>query len=514
MKRPQLISKGTINRLLQSADEARSRGDFNGVIEALERASRLDPANPTLLLHLGHACGSYFDYAAAAQAFDRAIRIASNKAEAFSAAGTRARDFGNNAMAENYFRRALEQKDVSADTLIALAEISERQSRLEEAAELADRAMRLKPNFPAALLVRARLKRQAGQFDDAEKILLSFPSDASRELQSRAHYERGSILDRLGRYDDAMAAFVSAKALLAPEAAPHLAGARQVRTQLNELRITLTPEILKRWHDFKNELQPLHRLALLCGHPRSGTTLLEQVLDSHPDIVSAEETNIFHDNAYPLLTRNAPMDATVLSVLESASAGTLKEARANYFCIVEKFLGKPIAGRLLVDKNPILTFLIAPFVRIFPEAKLLVALRDPRDVCLSCFMQPLPLNQSAAAYLTLEDTVEDYVALMSMYQTLSPQLLNEHLEVRYEDLVEDLESVSRKVLGFLGVAWNERVLRFDEHARQKLVRSPTYADVTKPVFKHAVGRWHHYQKHLEPHLDKLSPFAKAFGYEV
>jgi hypothetical protein len=311
-----------------------------------------------------------------------------------------------------------------------------------------------------------------------------------------------------------MVAFVSAKALLAPEAAPHIAGARQVRSQLNELRIALNPEILKRWNEFKSELQPLHRLALLCGHPRSGTTLLEQVLDSHPDIVSAEETNIFHDNAYPLLTRNAPMDATVLSVLESASVSALREARANYFRIVEKFLGNPIGGRLLIDKNPILTFLIAPFVRIFPEAKFLVALRDPRDVCLSCFMQPLPLNQSGAAYLTLEGTVEDYVALMSMYQTLSPHLLNEHIEVRYEDMVEDLESVSRKVLGFLGLEWDERVLRFDEHARQKLVRSPTYAEVTKPVFKRAVGRWHHYQKYLEPYLEKLAPFAEGFGYEA
>jgi len=73
--------------------------------------------------------------------------------------------------------------------------------------------------------------------------------------------------------------------------------------------------------------------------------------------------------------------------------------------------------------------------------------------------------------------------------------------------------VARRTLDFLGVAWDERVLRFDEHARQKLVRSPTYADVTKPVFKTAVGRWRHYQKYLEPHLAKLEPFVKAFGYE-
>jgi hypothetical protein len=80
-------------------------------------------------------------------------------------------------------------------------------------------------------------------------------------------------------------------------------------------------------------------------------------------------------------------------------------------------------------------------------------------------------------------------------------------------MVEDLESVVRKTLDFLGVPWDERVLEFAEHARTKMVRSPTYADVTQPVYKRARGRWRNYQKYLEPHLAVLEPFVKAFGYE-
>ena len=90
---------------------------------------------------------------------------------------------------------------------------------------------------------------------------------------------------------------------------------------------------------------------------------------------------------------------------------------------------------------------------------------------------------------------------------------NPSLEVRYEDMVDDLESLSRHVLDFLGAKWDERVLHFTEHAKNKAVRSPTYADVTRPVFKTAVGRWRNYQKYLEPCLGKLEPFLKAFGYE-
>jgi len=96
---------------------------------------------------------------------------------------------------------------------------------------------------------------------------------------------------------------------------------------------------------------------------------------------------------------------------------------------------------------------------------------------------------------------------------MAPRMQNSYIEVRYEELVEDLESVSKRVLEFLGLPWDTRVLRFDEHARKKLVRSPTYADVTKPVFKGAIGRWRNYQKYLEPWSERLEPFVRAFGYE-
>ena len=176
-------------------------------------------------------------------------------------------------------------------------------------------------------------------------------------------------------------------------------------------------------------------------------------------------------------------------------------------------LSQPIAGRLLIDKNPTYTFLVPALVRFFPEIKFLIALRDPRDVVLSCFMQNLPLNQVGAACLTLAGTAEEYAALMTVWQTVKVRLRNPWLEVCYEDMVADLEPVARKTLEFLGVPWDAHVLGFDEHARQKVVRSPTYADVTKPVYKRAVGRWRNYQKYLEPHFAKLEPFVKAWGYE-
>jgi tetratricopeptide (TPR) repeat protein len=514
MKRPQLVSAGSLNRMIKAAAEAEQCRDFSKCIEILERAGRLAPANHGILLDLGGVYGKRYNYAAAAQCFDKAIRVAPKKLEAFVAAGHQCREFNNYEMAEHYLRRATEQKEATPEVFVKLAELYERLRRTDEAAGLIDRALQSNGACAAALLARARLDRQAGHLESAEKLLRSFLPAAEKEINVRGWYELGGILDRQERYDEAMSAFLEAKAILRADAPPHTVRLKTMRIRLDELRTSLTTETLQRWFDRARELQPPHRLALLAGHPRSGTTLLEQVLDSHPDIVSAEETEIFHDDACVTLLRALPDNVPILTALESATTGSLLRSRENYFHSMELSLGNPVGGRLLVDKNPILTFLIPALIRIFPEVKLLVALRDPRDVCLSCFMQPLfPIRQTSSAYLNLESTVEEYAALMGMWTTLALMIKNPWLEVRYEDMVNDLKSASRRVLDFLNVPWDERVLRFDEHARQKLVRSPTYAEVTKPVFKTAIGRWRHYQKYLEPYLDKLAPFVKKFGYD-
>jgi Flp pilus assembly protein TadD len=513
MKRHQLVSKGSLTRMLQAAEEAWRRKDFQQNIEFLERASRLDPANAGILLQLGRIYGLRCDYAAAERCFEKATRVASRKTEALSA-GMQSRDFRKPELAEKYLRLAADQKDATPDMLINLAEFYERLRRVEEAKQLVERALQANSSLPSALLARARLDRLAGRLVEAEKLLRSFPANSEPDIRIRALYELGGIFDRQGRYDEAMSAFREAKTLLQPDATPFAAGLKTTHDRLKEMRTSISTKMLQRWFDSSQTLQPPRRLALLGGHPRSGTTLLEQVLDSHPNIITAEETTIFHDETYVPLTRGLPEGSLMLSVLEAAQTETLRQSRTDYLRFMELSLDQPIGERLLIDKNPSLTFLIPALIRVFPEIKLLVALRDPRDVVLSCFMQAfVPPGQTTSAYLTLEGTVEEYASLMDVWRTIAPLIKNPYLEVRYEDMVDDLESVARRTLHFLGVPWDAHVLGFDKHARQKVVRSPTYADVTKPVFKTAVGRWHNYKKYLEPHLATLEPFVKAFGYE-
>jgi hypothetical protein len=408
---------------------------------------------------------------------------------------------------------AVERKDCPPATLALLGEIYERARRLDAARDVAERALFIDPVCGPARLLLARLERQAGRLHEAEQRLKTFPANADPALRVSASYELGNVLDRLGKYDDAMQAFLAAKALLQPHAYRPAHELKVMRARIQHLTDHATADLLKQWAEAAGQLQPQHRLALLGGHPRSGTTLLEQVLDSHPEIISAEETEIFKHEAYFPLMQGLPDEFAMFSSLATATPSAIQSARQRYFHTMNLALGEAIGPRLLIDKNPTYTFLIAPLVRIFPEIKFLIALRDPRDVVLSCFMQNLPLNQVGAACLTIGGAAEEYASLMTVWQTLKSRIPNPWLEIRYEDMVEDLEPVARKSLDFLGVPWDARVLGFDEHARQKAVRSPTYADVTQPVYKRAKGRWRNYQKYLEPHLAKLEPFVKAFGYE-
>jgi Sulfotransferase family len=283
-------------------------------------------------------------------------------------------------------------------------------------------------------------------------------------------------------------------------------------TQVEVMAQNITAEKLQSWADARKDLEPLQPVALLCGYPRSGTTLLEQVLDSHPAIVSAEETAVLHEEAFVRFWTNRVPNASFFSTLDGASVPRLRQARQNYFRNIQAVMGQSIGQQLLIDKNPPLTLIIPAIIRVLPETRFLVALRDPRDVCLSCFMQPWPLNPISSAYLTLGDTVKDYAITMGFWRKLKPLMKNPAMEVRYEDMVESLEQVARQTLEFLKVAWDPEVLNFYEYAKAKTVRSPTYLEVAKPVYKGAIGRWHNYEKYFEPHLKKLEPFVQAFEY--
>jgi len=517
MRRKRLVSKGTLARLRVQVQQAWENRDLHQCVEILERVIRMDPVDTLALRQLGGMHGLLYEYDTAENYFEKAYRLSppDKKAQALSDAGQQARDFYDPSLAERYFERVVDEKGATPEMLVRAAEMAERSCRMEDATGLVEKALHMDGTDPAALLAHAHLQHRAGKHDRAARELQPLLQlGVKPEFRVRAWYEMGAVLDRQARYDEAMKAFFQAKALLRHQGEPHRNQRLSVLKCSAQSRQDMNGDILQRWFKSGDELQPPQRLAFLGGHPRSGTTLLEQVLDSHPEIVSMEETGNYGDYVGMPLTRRLDPGSPFLEVFDSAPMDLLRSLREDYRKASELCLGAAIGERLLIDKHPSLTLSIPGLVRVFPEIRLLIALRDPRDVVLSCFMQPfLPLGEGNAMFLSLDTATDEYAALMGMWLKLKPILPNAYLEVRYEDMVEDLESVARTALEFLGVPWDERVLGFDEHARNKRVRSPTYADVTQKVFKRARGRWRNYEKYLDPHLPKLKPFLDAFGYE-
>lgn len=220
MKRQRLISKGSLSRIFQAAAAAWRQQDYQQTIDLLERGSRLDPANVSLLLDLGRAYGLRYDYAAAERSLEKAVRLSAHTAEAFAEAGRRCQEFGHYEMATAYFERAVKEKGATAPILVTLAELYERAHRMEEAAALVDRALNVQADHPWSILARARFARLQGKLEIAEKEIRGLLEEASCDPQTRvrAWYELGGVLDRQGRFDEAFNAFLEAKALLRPHA--------------------------------------------------------------------------------------------------------------------------------------------------------------------------------------------------------------------------------------------------------------------------------------------------------
>jgi tetratricopeptide (TPR) repeat protein len=503
-----------IERLCRDAQQAWQQLDYQRSINMLEEAARKEPSNPSLHFNLARAHGLRYDYSAVEQCIERALQVSQGSVQMLEEAGRICLAFKNLDMMLGYLERASQKKGASIVTLTSLADIYILDDRIDEAAEIVERAARIDRKDPRVLLREAVLKRKRGQMSEAESQFRDILTNSAADelVRVRAAYDIAAILDGAGQYDDAMAALLEVKAYLRPRAMPLAPQLQRMESLDKEIPQTITAAVLERWRAEAIKLQAPRRIALLSGHPRSGTTLLEQVLDAHSDVISAEETALIHDEIYRPLTRDFPPGAGLFQMLDSAPPSARAHLRDNYFRCAEMFLRQTIGNRLLVDKNPGVNIIVPVLLRVFPETKFLIALRDPRDVVLSCFMQSLTLTPASTAYLSLDGTVNHYASVMGFWLEMLPRMGDQWMYVRYEEMIDDLPGAARSALEFLGLTFEDKVLKFFEHARTKRVNSPSSAEVRKPLYRTAVGRWKNYEKYLEPYLPGLERFLKAFNY--
>ena len=238
---------------------------------------------------------------------------------------------------------------------------------------------------------------------------------------------------------------------------------------------------------------------------------MEQILESHPHLTGSREE--------PLLTRLLDSTATLIGRpfaypegLDGLAPAELHTLRAEYWRLARQQVGPEVDTRRLVDKLPLNIIELGFIHRLFPDAKIIVALRDPRDVCLSCYMQSFELNQAMVNFLDLEGTTRLYAAVMDLWRHYRALPELDTFVYRYEDLIDDVEAMARRLLEFLGEPWDPTVLRYHEIARKRYANTPSYQNVTLPIYRKAIGRWRSYAEQLAPHLNVLQPFLEEFGY--
>jgi tetratricopeptide (TPR) repeat protein len=513
VKKTNIFAAAAIKSLEIEVQAAWVERDMGKCIQLLHKVLEFNPHKMDVRLLMGRAHGMQFEYDAAIDVLEKAVETAPKHERplALLKAGTMARNFYDPSIAESFFEEAVELAG-TVQSKLHLAEFLLRIRKRDAAKTLVDEVLATAPDDAATNFLWCRLNeaRHDDCLDKLNKILRTQTAD----LKAKAGYQLAKMLDLAGDYDAAIQALVTAKTVLMPGREAAVQNRQKNRAKLIDLARGFDTEKHTKWQVQLDQLNPLRKLALLGGHPRSGTTLLEQVLDSHPGIISAEETEIFFMCSLSPLMRKQPPDTALLNVLNSSSTEDRLGARDRYYAAIERCLGVPVGSRLLIDKNPSLTALVPAMFRIFPEIKYVMMLRDPRDVVLSCYMQSfVPVSGVNANYLTLEDTAAEYAAVMGIWTEVRDRFEGNSCEIRYEDMVEDLEGNARKVLGFLGMDWNEAVMDYDRHARDKVVRSPTAAAVTEKVHSRAKNRWKNYEKHLEPIFETLKPCLKALGYE-
>jgi Flp pilus assembly protein TadD len=276
---------------------------------------------------------------------------------------------------------------------------------------------------------------------------------------------------------------------------------------LNIANFYVTPAQFENW---KPAEPPGESPIFVLGFPRSGTTMLEQMLDAHPGMVSMDERPFIQR----VIERMQSMGLQYPEQLGELDTSRCNELREVYWkAVAEVVQLKP--GQTLVDKNPLTMLRLPLLVRLFPEAKIIFAVRHPCDVVLSNYMQHFNAPAYVALCSTLPRLAAGYAAAMRFWHAHVELLKPRVFEWNYEQAVHDFGGKVLELGAFLELEDAGPLHDFSEHARRKgYIGTPSYAQVVQPVYSGSIGRWHPYREYFEPVLPVLEPAMRHWGYEA
>jgi tetratricopeptide (TPR) repeat protein len=485
------------------AGRREAEGRFDEALALLDRAKAAAPDAPGILNARGLNLLWLGRHDEAAAEFGAALAADSGFAPALANRGTAWVALARLNDARRDFEAALATDPGNLIALNGLAALALRRGETVEARERATQVTQRQPDFPEALMILAGADIAEGRARAGEARLRLLLADRKLPPADRAMAQGllGDALDAEGRFAEAFAAYAGGNKLRRGEYRGQgntIRLVRELTTALEGRRVAAT------WG--RGGGGPARRHVFLLGFPRSGATLLEQVLAGHGDVTTLAETECLIDAARDWLA-----DAGDIARFCEAPDEALDSYREAYWRRVGA-AGVDPAGRVFVDKHGFSIFKLPLIARLFPEARIIVMRRDPRDTVLSCFVNRFQMSEPVARMLTLEGAAELYAATMALAEATEQAFSLFVQPCRLESVIADFDAETKAVCAFLGIDWGPELRDFAGQVAARGVATPGAARLTGGLSAGGVGRWRDYSAEMASVLPILQPWIERFGY--
>ncbi len=467
--------------------------DDEAALRYFARAVAEEPGNPYYHLSFGEAYAKLSEFSAAIKYIQHALEIQPDLVEALCALGRVYTQFDKPDLALPLYEKALKINRDHPKARIGMAATLTGLGRMDEAGAYLKETIERAVDAAAAYYELVQTRKFTEEPPELQSIVRELDSPRLKaEGAQSLHYAAGKVLNDLKRYAEAFDHFNKAK-----QSAGYKFDIDRYRRFVDSTIEIFTPGLFAAASGFGN---PSDLPVFVVGMPRSGTTLTEQILASHPGVHGAGELAKLRRVANAIDLKSSAEDLSKpVNSLTPELTGTLAQEHLSY--LRER---APAALRI-VDKEPHNFELIGLIALLFPNARIVHCRRDAIDNCVSCYVLPFSSAHSYNADLrTLGLYYREYDRLMRHWNEVFPGRIFEN---RYETLVEDQEAQSRRLIDHLGLPWDDACLRFFD--REGAVTTPSRWQVRQPIYKSSVKRWKNYESEIQPLIEALGDLAEV-----
>jgi tetratricopeptide (TPR) repeat protein len=486
------------------------KGLFREALAHLRSGLRLAPRDANLLNMSGVAHNNLGEYREAIRSFDSAVSAAPSLAPAYYNRGVAFERLGEVNRARGDFEHAVQLQPNHLEARSRLAYAEAVRGQLAAARSHAETSLRLAPRDQLSHIALAMADNADRRYDATIARLTTLLPELKAEQINRALALGllGDAYDGAGDAGRAFAAYSESKDLLHRLYAPSY-GAADVLGQAEMLCRYFEARRNESWSaDRATPADPnVAGHVFLVGFPRSGTTLLEQTLAGHPSVVTSEERDLLAQATSGLAATPADLDRLAL-----LGRHDLSRTRDRYWALARE-AGLKVKDKVFIDKLPLNTLLLPLVAKVFPHARVLFALRDPRDVAFSCFRRTFDMSNQMYQLVTLDGTARYYDAVMRAADLYRTRLGLDWRDVRHEDFVGNYEAEARAICAWLGLEWNAEMIKVAERLQQRAVNTPSTMQIIRGVSTEGFAAWKRYAPQMQEVMPLLTPWVARFGYK-